>query len=111
MSVSQLSQELENASLHEPFDWIAFSARVNAEPTPSEAPATSAQDPYRSAKVISKVSLDGWVPERGARVELCAGARVRGCELVHSQARANARKLPSVRFGIAAATRCGHREA
>lgn len=31
MSVSKLSQELENLPPHEPFDWIAFSARLNAE--------------------------------------------------------------------------------
>ena len=31
MSVSKLIQELEDAPPHEPFDWIAFSARVNEE--------------------------------------------------------------------------------
>lgn len=31
MSVSKLRQELEEMPLHEPFDWIAFSARVNEE--------------------------------------------------------------------------------
>src|ERR1700677_2911784 len=31
MSVAKLTQELENMSPHEPFDWIAFSARVNGE--------------------------------------------------------------------------------
>jgi hypothetical protein len=31
MSVSQLIQELEDMSPHEPFDWIAFSTRVNEE--------------------------------------------------------------------------------
>ena len=31
MSVSKLIQELEDTPLHEPFDWIAFSARVNEE--------------------------------------------------------------------------------
>ena len=31
MSVSQLIQELEDTPLHEPFDWIAFSARLNEE--------------------------------------------------------------------------------
>jgi hypothetical protein len=31
MSVSQLTQELEDAPPHEPFDWIAFSTRVNEE--------------------------------------------------------------------------------
>ena len=31
MSASRLSEELENLPPHEPFDWIAFSARVNAE--------------------------------------------------------------------------------
>jgi hypothetical protein len=31
MSVSTLIQELEDMPLHEPFDWIAFSARLNAE--------------------------------------------------------------------------------
>jgi hypothetical protein len=31
MSVSKLTQELEDIPLHEPFDWIAFSARVNEE--------------------------------------------------------------------------------
>src|SRR3984885_4032044 len=31
MSVSKLIQELEDTPLHEPFDWIAFSARLNEE--------------------------------------------------------------------------------
>src|ERR1700678_2009294 len=31
MPVSTLIQELENMPLHEPFDWIAFSARLNEE--------------------------------------------------------------------------------
>jgi hypothetical protein len=31
MSVSKLTRELEDAPRHEPFDWIAFSARVNEE--------------------------------------------------------------------------------
>src|SRR5580704_8713426 len=31
MSVSKLIQELEDTPLYEPFDWIAFSARLNAE--------------------------------------------------------------------------------
>ena len=31
MSVSTLTQELEDIPLHEPFDWIAFSTRVNEE--------------------------------------------------------------------------------
>src|SRR5580692_6986075 len=31
MSTSNLLQELENIPLHEPFDWAAFSARVNEE--------------------------------------------------------------------------------
>jgi hypothetical protein len=31
MSVSKLTQELEDMPRHEPFDWIAFSARVNEE--------------------------------------------------------------------------------
>jgi hypothetical protein len=31
MSVSKLIQELEDVPPHEPFDWIAFSARVNEE--------------------------------------------------------------------------------
>jgi hypothetical protein len=31
MSVSKLIQELEDTPPHEPFDWIAFSARVNEE--------------------------------------------------------------------------------
>jgi hypothetical protein len=31
MSVSKLTQELKDAPPHEPFDWIAFSARVNEE--------------------------------------------------------------------------------
>jgi hypothetical protein len=31
MSVAKLTQELEDMSPHEPFDWIAFSARVNEE--------------------------------------------------------------------------------
>ena len=31
MSVSKLTQELEDVPPHEPFDWIAFSARVNEE--------------------------------------------------------------------------------
>ena len=31
MSVSKLTQDLENAPPHEPFDWMAFSARVNEE--------------------------------------------------------------------------------
>ena len=31
MSVSKLTRELEDAPPHEPFDWIAFSARVNEE--------------------------------------------------------------------------------
>lgn len=31
MSVTNLIQELENMPLHEPFDWIAFSARLNQE--------------------------------------------------------------------------------
>jgi hypothetical protein len=31
MSVSQLIQELEDMPPHEPFDWLAFSARVNEE--------------------------------------------------------------------------------
>jgi hypothetical protein len=31
MSVSKLTQELEDMPPHEPFDWIAFSARVNEE--------------------------------------------------------------------------------
>src|SRR5271163_4866179 len=31
MSVSKLTQELEDLPSHEPFDWIAFSARVNEE--------------------------------------------------------------------------------
>lgn len=31
MSVSKLAQELEDTPLDEPFDWIAFSARVNEE--------------------------------------------------------------------------------
>jgi hypothetical protein len=31
MSVSTLIQELEDTPLHEPFDWIGFSARVNEE--------------------------------------------------------------------------------
>jgi hypothetical protein len=31
MSVSKLSQELEDMPPHEPFDWIAFSTRVNEE--------------------------------------------------------------------------------
>jgi hypothetical protein len=31
MSVSKLAQDLEDAPPHEPFDWIAFSARVNEE--------------------------------------------------------------------------------
>jgi len=31
MSVSKLTQELEDMPPHEPFDWIAFSTRVNEE--------------------------------------------------------------------------------
>jgi hypothetical protein len=31
MSVSELTQELATMPPHEPFDWMAFSARVNAE--------------------------------------------------------------------------------
>ena len=31
MSVSKLIQELEDTPLHEPFDWIAFRARLNEE--------------------------------------------------------------------------------
>jgi len=31
MSVSKLAQELQETPPHEPFDWIAFSARVNEE--------------------------------------------------------------------------------
>ena len=31
MSVSKLIQELEDTPLHEPFDWIDFSARLNEE--------------------------------------------------------------------------------
>jgi hypothetical protein len=31
MSVSKLAQDLEDVSPNEPFDWIAFSARVNEE--------------------------------------------------------------------------------
>ena len=31
MSVSKLTQELEDVPPHEPFDWIGFSARVNEE--------------------------------------------------------------------------------
>src|ERR1700722_5084035 len=31
MSVAKLTQELEEMPPHEPFDWIAFSARVNEE--------------------------------------------------------------------------------
>ena len=31
MSVSKLIQELEDTPLHEPFDWITFSARLNEE--------------------------------------------------------------------------------
>src|ERR1700677_4353040 len=31
MSVSTLIQELEDTPLHEPFDWIAFSTRLNEE--------------------------------------------------------------------------------
>src|SRR5579862_8873429 len=31
MSISKLTQELEDASPHELFDWIAFSARVNEQ--------------------------------------------------------------------------------
>jgi len=31
MSVSKLIQELDDVPSHEPFDWIAFSARVNEE--------------------------------------------------------------------------------
>jgi hypothetical protein len=40
MSVSKLTRELEDASPHEPFDWIAFSARVNEE----FAAATTAEE-------------------------------------------------------------------
>jgi hypothetical protein len=31
MSIAKLTQELEDMPPHEPFDWIAFSARVNEE--------------------------------------------------------------------------------
>ena len=63
MSVSKLTRELEDASPHEPFDWIAFSARVNEEfgaaPTPEERSALLAARAAAMELVVRQLGLHG----------------------------------------------------
>jgi hypothetical protein len=63
MSVSKLTQELEDASPHEPFDWIAFSARVNEEfraaTTSEERSALLAARAVAMELVVRQLGLHG----------------------------------------------------
>jgi hypothetical protein len=63
MSVSKLTQELEDASPHEPFDWIAFSARVNEEfaaaTTSEERSALLAARSVAMELVVRQLGLHG----------------------------------------------------
>src|SRR3984957_3304124 len=63
MSVSKLIQELEDTPLHEPFDWIAFSARLNEEfvaaTTPEERGDLLAARTVAMEFVVRQLGLHG----------------------------------------------------
>src|SRR5580704_11038664 len=79
MSVSKLIQELEDTPLYEPFDWIAFSARLNAE----FAAATTSEE--RSALLAARtVAMEFVVRQlelRGEHLEKFTDA----CELEYKR--------------------------
>src|SRR5580692_9886728 len=79
MSVSKLIQELEDMPLDEPFDWIAFSARLNAE----FAAATTSEE--RSALLAARtVAMEFVVRQlelRGEHLEKFTDA----CELEYKR--------------------------
>jgi hypothetical protein len=79
MSVASLTQELENLPPDEPFDWIAFSARVDEEF--SAATTSEERDELLAARAIAIELVVGQLQLHGEHLEKFTDA----CELEYKR--------------------------